>query len=241
MSWWPESSSAATDGGDLAVHHPGRGDDGRARVGLGDRHPPVQLDGRVVVDLAPRREDAAVAVVGVLVEAQVGDEHDVVAHLRDEVAQRDLHDAVGVPRLRALGVLRGRHAEEDDARDAQRGQLGDLLAQRLAGVLHDAGQRGDGLRLGDPLAHEQRGDEVVDGHPRLGDQPPQRGRPAQSPQPFHSILGGCAPGPHRRPATWRSHGRPMRSRRSLMALRVGRAGRERSVRRGRPWPRRPPT
>ena len=52
-----------------------------------------------------RGEHAAVAVVGVLVEAQVGDEHDVVAHLVAQVAERELHDAVGVPRLAAGRVL----------------------------------------------------------------------------------------------------------------------------------------
>jgi hypothetical protein len=38
------------------------------------------------------------------------------------------------------------HAEEDDGGHAEVGQLGHLLAQRLAGVLHHPGQRGDRLR-----------------------------------------------------------------------------------------------
>ena len=66
---------------DLAVHHPGRGDDVGPGLGLGHGHLGVALEGQVVVDVAPVVEDAAVAVVGVLVEAQVGDEHHGVAEL----------------------------------------------------------------------------------------------------------------------------------------------------------------
>ena len=42
----------------------------------------------------------------------------------------------------------------------------DLLAQALAGVLHDAGQRRDRQRVVDALADEQRGDEVAGAHGR---------------------------------------------------------------------------
>ena len=97
----------------------------------------------------------------------------LVADVVAKVAERQLHDAVGVPGLRALGVLAERDPEQDDRRDAERGQLGDLLAQALPRVLHDAGQRRDRLRLVDALAHEQRRDQVVDGQPGLGHQPAQ--------------------------------------------------------------------
>ena len=48
---------------------------------------------------------------------------------------------VGVEGAAADGVLVRRHAEQDDGAHAEGGQLGDLLAQALAGVLDDAGQR----------------------------------------------------------------------------------------------------
>ena len=64
---------------------PRRGDDVGAGVGLGHRDLGVALERGVVVDLAAVVEHAAVAVVGVLVEAEVGDEHQLVAEL---VAQR---------------------------------------------------------------------------------------------------------------------------------------------------------
>src|SRR5436309_907955 len=73
----------------------------------------IQLDGAVVVDGPVRSQHAAVPMVGVLVEAKVGHEDELVADLVAEVTQGDLHDAVGVPRFGALGVLAGRDAEKD--------------------------------------------------------------------------------------------------------------------------------
>ena len=122
-------------------------------------------------------------VVGVLVEAEVGDQHEVVADLvRGGRAARPAR-CRRVPRARALGVLRRRARRTGSRRHAEGGELGDFLAQRLARVLHDAGQRRDRLRLVDALAHEQRRDEVVDGQTGLGDQPAQRRRAPQPPQP----------------------------------------------------------
>jgi hypothetical protein len=50
-------------------------------------------------------------------------------------------------------------------------------------VLHDAGQAGDGLGLVDGLAHEQRGDEVVDRQPGLGDETAQGRRAPEAAGP----------------------------------------------------------
>ena len=111
------------------------------------------------------------------------------------------------------------HAEQDHAGHAEGGQLGDLLAQRLAGVLHDAGQRLDRLRLGDALPHEQRGDQVVDRQPGLGHHPAQ-GRAcggagaggAGGSSPAQPTVGPLLPPPgrvpSRRPTTSASSGRP---------------------------------
>ncbi len=62
----------AADRRHLAVHHAAGADQVRAGLGLRDRDPPVALERRVVVDLAAVGvEHAAVAVVGVLVQAEV--------------------------------------------------------------------------------------------------------------------------------------------------------------------------
>ncbi len=173
------------DGRDLAVHHPRGGHHVGAGVGLGHRHPGVTVEGGVVVDLAGGREQATVAVVGVLVEAEVGHHHQLVADLVADVVQGELGDAVGGPGLGALGVLAvgGRDAEEDDARDAEVGESPDLLAQRLSGVLDDPRHRWDGCRLGDTGPDEQGRHQVVDRQPGLGHQPAQGRRAPQPPQP----------------------------------------------------------
>ncbi len=113
--------------------------------------------------------------VGVLVHAEVGDEHHLVADLGPQVLEGELDDPLGIPGPRPFGVLGGGHAEEDHAGHAEGDELADLLAEGLAGVLHDPRQAGDRLRFGDALAHEQRGDEVIDGEPGLGNQAPGAG------------------------------------------------------------------
>ncbi len=111
--------------------------------------------------------------------------HHVVADVGAQVGERELHDAVRVERPRADGVLDGRDAEQDHGPHAEVGQLGDLLAQALAGVLHDAGQRHDRLRLVDALADEQRGDRGRSRATwRLGDEVTQRRRAAQAARPI---------------------------------------------------------
>ena len=112
------------------------------------RHARVALERGVVVDGAVGVEHAAVAVVGVLVEAEVGHQHDVVADLVAQVAQGDLHDALGVPGARAPGVLLAGTPNRITAGMPRPASSAHLLAQRLRGVLHDAGHRGDRLGLG---------------------------------------------------------------------------------------------
>jgi len=141
------------------------------------------------------------AVIGVLVDAEVGDEHDVIADVVTQVAERHLHDAVRVPRARPFGVLGGRHAEQDHAGNPQGGQFGDLLAERFAGVLHHTGQRLDRLRLSDAFPDEQGGDQVVGGEASLGDHAPQGRGATESAQ---------APLGEAHPASLRSTHRPER-------------------------------
>ena len=73
------------DGCHLAVHHPRGSDNVGARFSLGQGNSAVNGQRRVVVDLAPRIEDAAMAMVGVLVETEVGHEDHLVTEL---MAQR---------------------------------------------------------------------------------------------------------------------------------------------------------
>ena len=163
------------------------------RLGLGQCDLPVQLERLVVEHLATVVEQPAVAVAGVLVEAQVGHEHHPVADRVAQSAQRHLHDALRVPGSRPPLVLLGGHTEEDDTGDAEVGQRRDLGLERLEGVLHHAGDRRDGHGLVDALADEERGDEVVHRQAGLRDESPQGGRAAE---PAQAALGEA----HRRPA-----------------------------------------
>ena len=79
---------------DPAVHHVARRDRVGAGLGVGDRRFRQQLDGDVVVDLAVA-DEAAVAVRGVLAEADVGDHRQVGVGLLQR-PHRHLHDALVV-------------------------------------------------------------------------------------------------------------------------------------------------
>ena len=157
----------------------GRHDVGSRRR-LGQRDPPVQLDRRIVEDLTVGPEHAAVAVVGVLVEAEVGHQDELVPDGVAQGVQGALHDPVRAVRLGPGGVLRRRHPEEDETRNAERDQPFGLDDERVDGVLGLAGHGCDGHRFVDPLAHEQGGDEVVDAQSYFGDQPTEGRRTAKA-------------------------------------------------------------
>ena len=84
----------SADRRDLAVHHPRRRDHVGPCIRLRDGDARVALDRHVVVDVTGLGEDAAVAVIRVLVEAVVGHEDEPVTDFVAQVAQRDLHDTV---------------------------------------------------------------------------------------------------------------------------------------------------
>ena len=120
------------------------------------------------------------AVIGVLVDAQIGHHDHPIADVGSQIRQAQLHNSLRVEGLRADGILSGRHPEQDHGTDAEVGKLLDLGAEAVARVLHDAWQRHDRLRFVDTLADEQRRNEVGHIEPGLGDEMPQRSRGAQT-------------------------------------------------------------
>ena len=186
-SLWPAWSSACRMAVDLPVHHPAGRHDVRPGVGLGHRGPGVEHDGGVVVDLAGGGQHAAVAVVGVLVEAAVGHDDDLVADAR-----------CACPAARAGRCRRGSRPP------SPRGPSGLGTPKRMTAGTPSAassctslrrlsrvcwttlGQRGDGLRLVDALPHEQRGDEVVR---RSRVSATRRRIAADEPQPAGALVG----------------------------------------------------
>ena len=151
-------------------------------VGLGHGQLGIERQRGVVVHLAGGFvHDAAVAVVGELVEAAVGHHHHRVADRVPHRGQGPLGDPVGPEGGRAGGVLLlgSGKPEHDDAGHAQPAQPFDLDGQRVHGVLDHAREAtATGARLVDAVGHEQRGNQVVDGEAGLGDQAPH-GRPAR--------------------------------------------------------------
>ena len=153
--------------------------------GLGDGDPAVDLQRGVVVDRCLRIvggpvEHAAVAVIGVLVDAQIGHQHHSIADLGRQIGQAQLHNSLRIEGLRADGIFGGRHSEQDHGSDAEVSQLLHLGAHAVAGVLHDARERCDRQWPVDAFADEQRGDEVADVEAGLGDEVAERSRTAQS-------------------------------------------------------------
>ena len=131
-----------------------------AGAGLLERHRAVPLEGGVVVDAAAVVEHAAVAVVGELVEAQVGLHDESARGCLDGDPRRDVEDAVGVGGARAACVAHLGHAEQHHAADARGRGIRHRLRQALEGVLHDARHRRDRHRGGHALAHEDRQHEL---------------------------------------------------------------------------------
>ena len=172
----------------MAATRPSIMSDGRHDVGPGlgvaHGHLGEQLEREVVDDLAVLHH-AAVAVVHVLAQADVGD-HDQLGHLVLDGADGELHDAFGVVGAAGRRVLVRGDAEQQDGRDAEPLDLAHLGQQVADRELVAAGHGGD--RPLDVLAvrHEQRVDEVVGRERRLAHHATQRGR---APQPPHAVGG----------------------------------------------------
>ena len=177
VGWCPDTVERGADGADLAVHHPRRGDDVDPGLGLRDADLGVALEGGVVVDLAVRASSNPQwpwSVYSSRHRSAISTSESPTSSRRSRSATCTMPSGSEAPRPAAS--LRSGTPNRITAGNAEGGELGDLLAQRLAGVLHHAGQRRDRHRLVDALAHEERGDQVVDG--QVGSRPPVGAWPA---------------------------------------------------------------
>ena len=114
---------------DPAVHHVARGDRVRPGLDVAGRRAREQLE-RLVVLHDPVHEDAAVAVRGVLAQADVRDEHELRL-IGGERPERLLDDPVLDPRARALVVLLLWDSEQQHGLDPERGKLAGLRHEIL--------------------------------------------------------------------------------------------------------------
>ena len=145
---------------DPAVHHVAGRDRVGAGLGVGDRGFRDQLDAEVVLDLAVGVGDAAVAVRGVLAEADVGDHGEVGVRVLQR-PHRHLDDPLVVVGAGAVLVLGGGDAEQQHRPDPGRVDLGGVLDQVGDRVALDAGHRRD--LFADLLAGDDEG-----GHDQVG-------------------------------------------------------------------------
>ena len=180
----PARVEGPPDGAHLAVHHAGRRHPVGAGLGVRDRDPRVRVERRIVVDRAAP-DHAAVPVVRVLAQAQVGDEDQGFPELGAHGAEGLLHDPARIPGAAPLGVLVRRDPEQHDRGDAE-------LRQRSAG-LDEASDRmlvlpGHGVDLhgaGQALLDEERGDEIARVQPGL---PHHLPKPAGASEPPEALL-----------------------------------------------------
>ena len=176
---------------DLAVHHPARRDDVSAGTGLGHRGLGVDLERRVVVDVAALVEHAAVAVVGVLVDAEVGDQRRR-RRRRRRAGRRGASCTMPSGSKAPLpdGVLVRRHAEQDDgaarrARPARSTSLRRL--SRCAGRRRAATRSAAARSM--PSRTNSGATRSAGAHGRLGDEVAHRRRAAQPPRPVVGNIG----------------------------------------------------
>ena len=150
------------DRADAPVHHVAGRDDVDAGFGLHQRLAGQHLHRAVVEDVAVFVEQAVLAVAGVRIERDVGEQPQAREALF-QLAQCPRDQPCGVRRLVAAGVLQRRldDREQGHHRDAQfDALLGHVVQPVQAAALH-AGHARHVLRLRVAVEHEHRQDQVL--------------------------------------------------------------------------------
>ena len=146
----------------------------------------------VVVDVHPAAgfgQRAAMAVIGVLAEAQVGDHQQPGRRLPGD-PDGLLDDPVVAERGRPPRILVLGDAEQEDRRDAQLGRLGHRLAQPVERELILPRHRRDLPPQALPVVDEQRVDQVIHGQPGLAQHLAESRMAAEPSGPVQRITGG---------------------------------------------------
>ena len=82
---------------------------------------------------------------GVLIETEIRHENNAITKRVAQLTQCDLNDAIWVPGARPNVVLGFGNPKEDDSRNTEAYEIGNLGTKRTKGVLHDARNRCDRL------------------------------------------------------------------------------------------------
>jgi len=133
------------------IHHPAGGYDIRPRRSVACCRLAQERQGLIIEHLLPPHQ-AAVAVAGVLAEAQIGYHHQVGVLLDRRHCPLDY--APGVVGARAALILVGRQTEEEHRRHPQILQSASLSRYALQALAVLAGHGSYGLGLACPLIHK---------------------------------------------------------------------------------------
>ena len=178
------SPSSARGCADLAVHHPARRHDVGAGARLGQRGLGVDLERGVVVDVAVDRR-ARRSGRGRCTRRCTGRRSARRRRRRRRAGRRGRAGRCrrGSKAPLPVGVLAPAHRTGRPPARRARPARRPPCAGSPGCAARPPGSDDDRLRLGDALAHEQRGDEVGRADGRLGDEVAQRRRAAQTTRP----------------------------------------------------------
>ncbi len=138
----------------------GGSDDVGARFGIGRCNSAEKLDRRIVVDVAGRIDDPAMAVDGVFATTQVDDDEHL-GQRRFDRTNRALDDAVLIVGARRGSVFVGWHAEEQNTFDSNREELASFGNRAVEVEARDARHRIDWAGVGIVLHDEEWLDELL--------------------------------------------------------------------------------
>ena len=180
----PLTIQSLTDSADAAVHHVRRRHHVGTCAGVRKRLFNQDFQGCIVVHILAF-DDAAVPVVGVLTETDIGNQQKA-GHLLLEHSESALDDAMVIVGVRTDGILVLGNAEQDHARKTEVADRLALLHRPIDRQLGNPRHRSD--RVGHPGAwdDEERHDQVIDTEFRFPDQAPEV---FVTPQPASTVDG----------------------------------------------------
>ena len=176
------------NGGNPAIHHIRGGHHIRSCLDVGQGGFAQNRQGFVIVH-GMTMDNAAVAVVGVLAHAHIGD-HIALGISSLDGADALLDNAVGIPGGGAAGVLVGGNTKEQHPADTGGHTGGDFLPDPVGGAAPLALQRGDGFPDMLPLYQKQGIHQTVRGYPGFPHHPAQivtGTQPAWAVYKFHIV------------------------------------------------------
>ena len=167
---------------DTAIHHIRGRDDISAGARVRKRLLRQDSQRRVIRHFSVLH-DAAVAMIGVFAQADVGDDEQFQVGLSNAL-DGALHNALRAERTCSARVLRFWQAKKNDRRNPERFHLPALLQDLVGGLLENVRHRADFLTHVLPRADKHRIDQACGREARLANHAAKRFRAPQTPRPM---------------------------------------------------------